>query len=267
MKTALTWILCLLFGVVSARAQLTVSFVPQAQNAAAGGVVIFSGTLANTSATDRVFLNDIQPALTGSAAAFLVFQPNTFFANVPGILLPGETYSGPLFSVSRSGSSPPADYGGSVAILGGTNVFASGSLVSANFTVLWPEETLAATAITGTGATLNATVDPSGVDTVVSFQYGVDASYGQTTSSVDIGSGTSSVPVSESIAGLLANTGYHYRVVAAATSGTAYGTDQTFTTPAIVPAATPWTALAAAMALFAAGALALRVRRPLERGD
>jgi hypothetical protein len=251
-------LICFLSGVLPASAALTISLAPAAQNAAAGATVVFSGTLANTSGTDRVFLNDIQPVLTGSAAAYLTSGSNTFFSNVPGILLPGETYSGPLFSVSRSGASPPSDYTGSANILGGSDILTTGTLASASFTVLWPEETLAATSVSSSGATLNASVDPNGVDTNVYFQYGTTISYGQTTTAVDIGSGTNNVPLSTPISGLLPNTLYHYRVVASSTTGTAYGADQTFTTPAAIPAMQGWTVLVLALSLFTAAAAMLK---------
>ena len=55
-------------------------------------------------------------------------------ANVPGILLPGETYSGVLFSVTLSAAALPGDYAGAITVKGGADIFAGGDLVSANFT-------------------------------------------------------------------------------------------------------------------------------------
>ena len=226
---------CALAWAASARAQLAVSFAPGSQNAAAGETVVFSGTLVN-SGTARAFLNNIQPALTGSAATYLAFQPNTFFANVPGILLPGQTYYGPIFSITRAAPSPPSDYPGSVAILGGTDQFGSNTLVSGSFTVLWPDETLSATSVSACGATLNASVDPNGADTSLSFQYGPSTAFGQTTPATDIGSGNTNVPFSATLGSLQPNTIYYYEVVAATLSGTTYGAVQTFTTGLAVPA-------------------------------
>lgn len=248
----------LLAGPCAAQGGLAISVVPSALNAPAGATVTFSGTLANTSSTARLFLNDIQPLLTGSAATYLAFQPNAFFANVPGILLPGETYSGPLFSVTRASTSPPADYSGTVGVLGGSDIFAATLQVTGTFTVLWPEETLAATAITGNGATLNASVNPNGSDTSVSFQYGTDTTYGQTTTPVDIGSGAINVPSSATIGALLPGTVYHYRVVATSAGGTAYGADQTFTTAASIPAMPQWALFALAFVIMLAASALLR---------
>lgn len=92
--------------------------------------------------------------------------------------------------------------------------------------------------VTTTAATLGATVTPNGAATTVVFEYGATASYGATTSSQGIGSGNSSVATSASLSGLLPGTTYHFRVVAANSVGTTYGTDTTFTTDALLPLVT-----------------------------
>src|SRR2546430_2055859 len=107
----------LLSNALTARAGLTVSLVSAIQNSAKGRTLVFSGTLTNTGTTDQLFLNDIQFALTGSAANYLVPDTNSFFANVPGILLPGENYTGELFRVALSGSASADDYTGTVSVL------------------------------------------------------------------------------------------------------------------------------------------------------
>jgi hypothetical protein len=87
-----------------------------------------------------------------------------------------------------------------------------------------------ATSVTGTGSTLNGTVNPKGVDTVYHFDYGPTTAYGNSTSEQDAGSGSSSTPASSPLDGLSNGTTYHFRIVATNSSGTAYGTDHTFTT-------------------------------------
>ncbi len=79
-------------------------------------------------------------------------------------------------------------------------------------------------------ATLEGTVNPNGVDTHYYFQYGTTTEYGSTTTSTDVGSGTTSVPVNVAVVGLDEGVTYHYRVVANNSGGTAYGSDQSFTT-------------------------------------
>jgi hypothetical protein len=95
-----------------------------------------------------------------------------------------------------------------------------------------------ATGVQPLQATLNGTVNPNGFDTHYYFQYGTSTSYGSTTGEVDAGSGTSAVPASGTATSLSPGTTYHYRIVASNSAGTAYGGDQTLTTPGPVEAVT-----------------------------
>jgi hypothetical protein len=90
--------------------------------------------------------------------------------------------------------------------------------------------TTAATAVTGSGATLNATTNPDGLATTDQFQYGSSVSYASTTTISSAGSAASAANTSTTISGLSAGTTYHYRVLATNAVGTTYGADQTFTT-------------------------------------
>ncbi len=100
--------------------------------------------------------------------------------------------------------------------------------------------TEAATSITQTSATLNATVNPK--DQNVSecqFEYGPTEAYGESVPcSSPPGSGEAPVMVSAPVTGLVANTTYHFRIVATNANGTSDGSDQMFTTlpnrPAVV---------------------------------
>jgi len=133
------------FGAGPARAALTATLSASEQNSAAGQTVVFSGTLVNTSATDQLFLNNIQFSLSGTAAGAVVSGSNGFYSNVPGILPPGATYTGELFTIGLSGSAPPVDYDGAVTLQGGADIFATGSLASAAFTVFSPAITILVT--------------------------------------------------------------------------------------------------------------------------
>jgi hypothetical protein len=79
-------------------------------------------------------------------------------------------------------------------------------------------------------ATLTASVNPNGLATTWYFEYGTSTSYGTRTASVSAGSGTATTAVSASPTGLTPATTYHYRVVAANSSGTTRGADGIFTT-------------------------------------
>ena len=87
--------------------------------------------------------------------------------------------------------------------------------------------------VAGTTAIAAGGVFPNSEDTIYHFEYGTTTSYGQQTSSQDIGSGASLVPVQSTLSGLTPGTTYHYRLVASNVTGSEFGYDQTFTTPTI----------------------------------
>ena len=88
--------------------------------------------------------------------------------------------------------------------------------------------TLAASSVTSVSATLNGSVNPSGLATTYYFQYGLTTSYGSTTTSTSAGSGTTAVSVNAAISGLTGGQTYHFRVVAVNSDGTSNGNDLTF---------------------------------------
>ena len=93
--------------------------------------------------------------------------------------------------------------------------------------------TEAATEVTKFGATLTGSYTGDGVETYYYFQYGPDTSYGQTTATppgVSNGTGTGTQDVSADLSGLVANTTYHYRLVAHNSFGDNFGADHTLLT-------------------------------------
>jgi len=87
-----------------------------------------------------------------------------------------------------------------------------------------------ADSVTSDAAVLNGTVNPNRSSTTCYFEYGPTNEYGTNTEVVNIGSGSSEVPVTASIDGLSPDTVYHVRVVAQNDLGTGMGEDYTFTT-------------------------------------
>ncbi|HEX5990920.1 MAG TPA: hypothetical protein VFY75_11990 [Solirubrobacterales bacterium] len=91
-------------------------------------------------------------------------------------------------------------------------------------------ETLPASSVKETEATLNGKVNPNGLETQYWFEYGTTVSYGSKTAEFSAGSGSSAVEKSQTVSGLTKVTDYHYRIVAKNSSGTSFGADQTFKT-------------------------------------
>lgn len=105
------------------------------------------------------------------------------------------------------------------------NIFSAAPTVASN----------TASSISGTGATLNGTVNGQTSNATVSFDYGTNTGYGSNvaattnaTAFAGIGNRASAV----ALTGLICNTTYHFRVKAVNAGGAAYGDDATFTTGA-----------------------------------
>jgi hypothetical protein len=123
----------------------------------------------------------------------------------------------------------------------------------------------AATNITSTAATLNASVNPNGFTT--SFQF--TSNFGSFPVQ-DAGNGTGNVPFSLNVTGLTPNTQYSFNAVAANSGGSSQGIDKTFTTlpgPTPIPTATP-TATPSATPTPPAGSVGnVSTRLPVGTGD
>ncbi|MFZ5880906.1 MAG: choice-of-anchor Q domain-containing protein [Chloroflexota bacterium] len=84
-----------------------------------------------------------------------------------------------------------------------------------------------ASSITISGATLNGMVNANGDSTTVTFEYGLDTSYGNTvTADQSPLTDSTYTAVSAAITGLTPTTAYHFRVKAVNSTGTTYGRDQ-----------------------------------------
>jgi hypothetical protein len=205
--------------------------------------------------SDQTFTT-AQPAITNAASGVTGTK-----ATLNGAVLPeGEAVSGCFFEYGVNGNldttapcegAIPADEGehpvtAQLTHLAPNGTFyqfrlvierASGTVNGAlqSFQTEATVVTTAATALTGTAATLNGTLNPEGIPyTACSFEYGPTEAYGDSVPCVEtpasIGEGTSPVGVHADLSGLTLASGYHYRLVGANADGTARGTDQAFKT-------------------------------------
>jgi hypothetical protein len=131
-----------------------------------------------------------------------------------------------------------------------------------------------------TKASFSGTVNPQGQATTVFFQYGLDSSdrppggptgivYDQSTPPQSLPADSSSHTVTASVTGLVPNAHYHVRLVATNATGTTFGADQPFATPAD-PAPPPPTLGKAVNATPVSGKVFLLVGGklvPLTEGD
>jgi hypothetical protein len=133
--------LAFLFSVAVAQADLPFSLTPAAQSGVGTNEIFFTGALTNTSLTTN-FLNNIQITFTNAATNYFTADTNVFFANVPGILLPGETYTDVIFGITVNSATPPGNYFGMVSIQGGSDIFAADNLTNQTFQVSLPPAAL-----------------------------------------------------------------------------------------------------------------------------
>jgi phosphodiesterase/alkaline phosphatase D-like protein len=147
----------------------------------------------------------------------LMLQPGPFSADISG-LQPGTTYH---FREKADGGPAGIGYGPDV-------VFTTMSIPPMT-------STLPATEINTNSTVLNGNLAAMGTaaSIMISFEYGLTTSYGQSTSGQSV---NNPGLVSTSLSGLSPGTIYHFRIKAdGANQGVAYGWDQTFTTSTAPP--------------------------------
>ena len=89
----------------------------------------------------------------------------------------------------------------------------------------------AGTATSPSTAALTGSLNPDGLDTTYTFDYGTTTAYGSSTPVADAGSSNVATDVAASLSGLSPGVTYHFALVATNGSGTATSADKTFLTP------------------------------------
>ena len=107
----------------------------------------------------------------------------------------------------------------------------------------------AASSVGPTQATVACSINPNGLATSWTVEYGTSTSYGTQTSGQNAGSGSSAVNVSATITGLSVGKTYHFRCNGTSSAGTTHGSDGSFLT-----AQAPTVTTVAASSITATGA-------------
>ena len=92
-------------------------------------------------------------------------------------------------------------------------------------------QSIAATSLTPTGATLSGSVVTNQDAATAYYQYGLNTTYGSQTTTLNLAAGTGSTPINATLTGLLPGVIYHFRLVTVTPQGTFFTADQTFATP------------------------------------
>ncbi len=168
---------------------------------------------------------------------------DTFGTRVPatgGISL-GSGTSSVSFSQMISGLTPSTTYY-YCAIVSSSTGTALGTVRAFTTPSAPSVATLAATPVTATSATLNASIDPNGFATTGWFRFSTtspgacNTTFGSATATVSLGSGTTAAPLSTNITALSPATTYYFCAIAQSAFGTTLGEVLAFTTPAAPPA-------------------------------
>src|SRR4051812_41028685 len=127
----------LLLAAATAQADLLLTLLPASRSGLGTNYIVFTGLLTNRNTSGNFYLNNIAVTLNGDAASYLSPDTNSFFANVPGILQPGESYTDLVFAIALSPTTPQTNYSGTVTVRGGSDVFASTDLTNQQFQIFF----------------------------------------------------------------------------------------------------------------------------------
>ena len=208
---------------------------PTVQSVAASSITVNSAQLnatvyPNGSSTTVYFQYGTTASYGSTTAGGSIGTQNLNLGTTISGLSPSTTFHFRIVAYNSGGTS-----------YGGDSTFTTTATVQPGPIV----QTLAASSVTSSSAQLNATVNANGAGTTVYFQYGTTASYGSTTTSGSIG--TQNLNLGTTISGVVANTTYHYRIVAYNSNGTTYGGDISFTTSSVQSGPTVQTLAASAL--------------------
>ncbi|MGH7507625.1 MAG: Ig-like domain-containing protein [Longimicrobiales bacterium] len=192
--------------------------------------VVVTGAATNVSATSA----DLNGMVDANGA-----PARTWFEWGTDPALAGAAATAPQSASPASGAVPFAAAAGPLlpattyyfrAVADNTHGTAAGAIASFTTAVVSPPVPPAATTVAATGigrtkGTFNGTVNPNGSATTAWFEWGTDPTLAtfNTTAVQSVGAGLADVPVAASLTGLVWETRYYFRAVAAGPGGTVFG--------------------------------------------
>ena len=219
-------------GGAGAAGSVVLNFIglPTVSTAAASGIAATGATINGSVTSDSNASTTVtfEYGLTGAYGSSAAATPSPVAANATNAvsaaltgLACNTTYHFRAKGVNTSGT-----------VNGGNLTFTTTACVPSVVTV-------AASAVTGTTATINGTVSSNGASTAVTFDYGLTVAYGSTAtaSASPLAANAVSTAVSAAVTGLTCGATYHFRVNGTNSAGTTNGGNATFTTPACAPTA------------------------------
>ncbi|MDO8413848.1 MAG: S8 family serine peptidase [Gallionellaceae bacterium] len=99
--------------------------------------------------------------------------------------------------------------------------------------------TTAASSVTETCAILNGMINPNNKTSTAWFEWGATTAFGNLTTAQAVGGGTTDIPFSQQICGLLANTTYYFKALGQSSAGNGYGAYLTLKTPDLTAPTAP----------------------------
>jgi hypothetical protein len=206
---------------------------------AASAPAVSTGTVTAVTATSATLTGSVNPE-GQSTIYYFQYGPTAAYGSQTPPLSAGSGATGVNVSASVASLAPNAGYHYRLVATNATGTSHGSDASFKTATAPVPAATTGGTlALTSTSAALTGTVNPGGQATTYYFQYGPTAAYGSQTPPLSAGAASTSVNVSAAVGSLTVNTTYHYRLVATNASGSAFGADRSFKTPALRPPAGP----------------------------
>ncbi|MFZ3376228.1 MAG: hypothetical protein WA183_11805, partial [Chthoniobacterales bacterium] len=197
---------------------------------ATGPPVVTTSSATNVASFSATLNGSLDPHGLTTTVHFQYGTTTTYGSTTPSQTQTGSTYRN--ISANISSLNANTIYHSRIVATNGAGTSLGGDRTFTTLAATGPPvvTTSPATNVASSSATLNGSLDPHGLTTSVSFQYGTTTNYGHT-SSMQSQTGNTYRNIAANISSLSADTVYHFRIIATNSAGNRLGGDRTFTTP------------------------------------